>query len=409
MADSENIPVLFGSARDCCGCGACAAACRRGSIEMREDARGFVFPEIDASSCVGCGACVKACGLHERLGFETSGPWYAAAGKGDVSESASGGVFAALAREVMAGGGCAFGAAYERFDGGLRVGHRMAEDEVGLAPLLNSKYVQSDAGRCFAEVRRQLETGRQVLFCGTPCQVAGLRGFLGRDWSNLVTADLVCHGVPSERLFNGCVLDLAERYGSPVVDFRFRCKRDGWGHSLLLLLLLQDGREVTIPAGESPYYDMFLKLKTLRDSCYACPYAGSFRAGDVTLGDFWGVERNRPDVLEDGSLGLRTGVSCLLANNERGREFICRHRDALVLKEVSFDDVAKGNDQLRFPSVLPGDRDRYLSAFERRGWAGILRVWRWRERGPLHYAKRVASKVLPKAAKEAIKAAIRKR
>lgn len=195
MADSENIPVLFGSVRDCCGCGACAAACRRGSIEMREDARGFVFPEIDVSSCVGCGACVKACGLHERLGFETSGPWYAAAGKGDVFESTSGGVFAALAREVMAGGGCAFGAAYERFDGGLRVGHRMAEDEAGLTPLLNSKYVQSDAGRCFAEVRRQLETGRQVLFCGTPCQVAGLRGFwaaIGRTWSPLISFATAC-------------------------------------------------------------------------------------------------------------------------------------------------------------------------------------------------------------------------
>ena len=394
MADSENIPVLFGSVRDCCGCGACAAACRRGSIEMREDARGFVFPEIDTDSCVGCDACARACGLHERLGFETSGPWYAAAGKGDVSESASGGVFAALAREVIAGGGCAFGAAYERFDGGLRVGHRMAEDEAGLAPLLNSKYVQSDAGRCFAEVRQQLKTGRQVLFCGTPCQVAGLKGFLGRDWPNLVTADLVCHGVPSERLFNGCVSDLAERCGSPVVDFRFRFKRDGWGHSLLLLLLLLDGREVTIPANESPYYDMFLKLKTLRDSCYACPYAGSFRAGDVTLGDFWGVERNRPDILEDGLLDLVTGVSCLLVNNERGREFVCRHCDSLVLKEVVFEDIAKGNDQLRNPSMLPSDRMSYMRAFEKHGWPGIRRVWLRRERGAKYRVGRFVRKLL---------------
>ena len=407
MVGSKKVPVLFSSADECCGCGACAAVCRKGAIEMREGAHGFVFPMVDADACVGCGTCVRSCGLHARLGTETSGPWFAACGRGDVSESASGGVFSALARQVIADGGCAFGAAYEPFEDGLHVRHRMAESEERLVALLNSKYVQSNASCCFNEVREQLKTGRQVLFCGTPCQVAGLRGFLGRDWPNLVTADLVCHGVPSERLFNSYVRELTKKYGSPVVDFRFRCKRDGWGHSLLLLLLL-DGRQVSISADESPYYDMFLKLKTLRDSCYVCPYAGSYRAGDVTFGDFWGVEYSRPDVLEDGALDMHTGVSCLLVNNERGRELVSRYSKALVLKKVTFNDIAKGNDQLRKPSALPSDRGDYIYAFERGGWHGVKRLWNWRERGPLYHAKRIVSKVLPQSIKEAIKVMVRK-
>ena len=406
MGREREVPVLFDGTKDCCGCGSCSAACPRGAITMTEDARGFVFPRIDESACVGCGACVRACGLHARLGGETQGPWYAATGRGDVAASASGGVFATIARAVISEGGCAFGAAYEPFEGGLHVRHRMAEDEEGLAGLLNSKYVQSDAGGCFAEVRQQLKSGRQVFFCGTPCQVAGLKGFLGRDWPNLLTADLVCHGVPSERMFNGYIDQLQAKYSQPVVDLRFRCKRNGWGHSLLLLLL-QDGTEIAVPSSDSSYYGMFLKLKTLRDSCYVCPYACGFRAGDVTLGDFWGVQRNRPDLLKGGQLDLERGVSCLLVNNERGRTLVGRFGDGLTLKEATFDDIAKGNDQLRAPSMLPRDRGTYLDAFANDGWLGIERVWNSREKGAVHLLKHVVGLLLPDRLKKSIKAALR--
>ena len=407
MSECKKRPTLYDSSEACCGCGACSAVCPKGAIAMTEDARGFVFPCLNEDLCVGCGACERACGLHARLGGESVGPWYAAAGKGDVSASASGGVFAALARSVIECGGCVFGAAYDACEDNLLVRHAMAENEQELGSLLNSKYVQSNAGCSFAEVRQQLRTGRQVLFCGTPCQVAGLRGFLARDWENLTTVDLVCHGVPSERLFNSYVHELSNRFGSPVSDIRFRCKRNGWGHSLLLLLLLKDGREIEITADQSPYYDMFLKLKTLRDSCYVCPYAGSFRAGDLTIGDFWGIERNRPDLIGDG-LDVMRGISCLLINNERGKKAIDCFGQGLAKKEVTFDEIAKGNDQLRHPSVLPVDRDMYLQAFEKSDWSGIAHVWRRRERGPLHFAKVTAGKVLPPSLKKSIKDALRK-
>lgn len=361
---------------------------------MSEGKDGFVLPVIDSDLCVGCGACARACGLNRGIGSNSAGPFYAAAGRGDVSESASGGVFGAVAREVISAGGVAYGAAYECEGNTLRVLHRRAASVDELRPLLNSKYVQSDAGVCFVDVKADIREGRQVLFCGTPCQVAGLKGFLGRYYENLTTVDLVCHGVPSGRMFSDCVEDYGNQFGSPVVDFRFRCKREGWGHSLLLLLL-EDGREVTIPAAKSPYYDMFLNLKTLRDSCYRCPYAGRFRAGDLTIGDFWGVEINRPDVLNDSTKFSQTkGISCLLVNNSHGKDFIdsC---NSLDLYPVDFDDIARGNDQLRHPSNLPSDRGLYIEAFAKGGWRSVRKLYLRRERGLKYHSKRILRALLP--------------
>ena len=309
-----------------------------------------------------------------------------------------------LARNTLTKGGVVFGAV---FDENLRVEHIGALDETELAGMRGSKYVQSDAGVCFADVKADLREGRQVLFCGTPCQVAGLRGFLGRDYQNLTTVDLVCHGVPSGRMFADCVEDYGKQLGSPVVDFRFRCKREGWGHSLLLLLL-EDGREVTIPAAKSPYYDMFLNLKTLRDSCYRCPYAGRFRAGDLTIGDFWGVDVNRPDVLKDAEkFNQMKGVSCLLVNNDHGRELI-ESSNALDLYPVQFDDIAKGNDQLRHPSVLPKDRELYIDGYANGGWDAVERLYKKRERGVVFYAKKAVRTVLPASAVRTLKKALGK-
>ena len=401
-------PVLFESPSHCCGCGACAAACSKDAIAMSEGRDGFVLPVIDGDLCIGCGACAKACGLNRGIGSNSVGPFFAAAGRDDVSESASGGVFGAVARELISAGGVAYGAAYEREGGTLRVRHRRAAISDEIRPLLNSKYVQSDAGSCFADIRTDLREGRRVLFCGTPCQVAGLRGFLGRDYEGLMTIDLVCHGVPSGRMFADCVEDYGEQLGSPVVDFRFRCKHEGWGHSLLLLLLLEDGREVTIPAANSSYYDMFLNLKTLRDSCYRCPYAGRFRAGDLTIGDFWGVDVNRPDVLNDiEKFNQMKGVSCLLVNNDRGKEFV-ESSNVLDLHPVEFDDIAKGNDQLRHPSVLPKDRQLYIDAYSDGGWCAVKRLYKKRERGVVFYAKKALRLVLPAPAIGALKKALTK-
>lgn len=404
---------LWENPADCCGCGACAAGCPKGAISMREGLGGFVYPEIDPSLCVDCGRCKKACGLQNRYAGETAGPWYAASYRGDSSRSASAGAFYALARSVVESGGAAFGAAYVRDDEGLRVRHVIAEDPDELEALRGSKYVQSDAGSCFPEVRRQLVSGREVLFSGTPCQVAGLRGYLGREWPNLVTVDLVCHGVPSEAMFQSLVRSLEDKYDKRVVDLRFRCKSGGWGHSRLLLLLRptdtedsSQDKDVLIPAHDFAYYDLFLDFKTMRDSCYECPFAGPLRPGDLTAGDFWGVDKSRPDLLEDGRFDTNRGISCLLVNDARGREALRRHGVDLDLAEASFDDISAGNDQLRHPSELPPDRALYLDAFADSGWPAVDALWRKRERGAKYAAKRLIGGVLPKGVLRLVKGAL---
>lgn len=381
---------------DCCGCGACAARCPEGAIAMVEGPEGFVYPRIDAGLCVDCGLCRKVCGLQNRYAQETAGPWYAASYQGDSSLSASAGAFYGLALSVVGDGGAVFGAAYVRDGDGLHVRHVMAGDPDGLHALQGSKYVQSDAGGCFPEVKRQLESGREVLFSGTPCQVAGLRGYLGRDWPSLVTVDLVCHGVPSEAMLRGYLDRLGCSHGFPVVDARFRSKRDGWSASLMLEVAYEDGARNYLPRPDSSYYDLFFNLKTFRDSCYECPFAGSLRPGDITVGDFWGVESNRPDVFEDGRFDSGRGVSCLLVNTNRGTEALKRHGSDLYLYEVSFDDIAKGNDQLRHSSILPKDRSLYLDAYRDDGWDAVEALWNRRERGAKYRMKRIVKLIVPK-------------
>ena len=391
--EPRPVPQLFELPRDCSGCGACASACPKQAIDMITDQDGFRYPKIKNSLCIGCENCIRACGLHARLGNKTEGPWFAGASKGDINKSASGGTFAVLAKNVISQGGCVYGAAYEHVGDQFRVCHRRVDSVDQLDPLLNSKYVQSHASSCFKDVKNCLNSKKMVFFVGTPCQVSGLRGFLKQDWPNLLTADLVCHGVPNEQMFNDQIHSYEKQYGAKVIDFCFRDKSKGWGHSLIRLTL-SNNRQILIPADECPYYDMFLKKKTLRDSCYVCPYASDFRAADITLGDFWGVEISRPDVLSQNGLTTRKGISCILANNDRGRLGIQRYGKGLVVHEVSFDDIASYNDQLRHPSRLPEDRSSYLVQYKAYGWMGLERLWKRRERGAKHYIKRFIKTIL---------------
>ena len=254
------VPTLFSSASECCGCGACREACPTGAISMREDECGFVLPLIDADACIRCGRCKQACGFQRKLGQLTGERSYAAATvEGQIELSASGGVFGALARATVARGGVVFGCAYEQGEDGLLVRHRAARTEGELEGLYGSKYAQSSASACFGEVERELRAGRVVLFSGTPCQVAGLRGYLGRPYDGLLAVDIVCHGVPSELMLRGYLRGLG-RSGARVTDAKFRPKRDGWSESLQLELVRADGTREYVPSGVSSYYDCFLQL-----------------------------------------------------------------------------------------------------------------------------------------------------
>ena len=381
VRESASVPVLFDDPGRCSGCRACLEGCPVGAISMYEDACGFAYPQIDAAACVRCGRCKRVCGFQRGLGREAGPSAFASATReGEINLSASGGVFGALARAMVDAGGVVFGCAYEREGGGLRARHRAARTRGELEEMYGSKYVQSSTNGCYSEVERELRAGRQVLFSGTPCQVAGLRGYLGREYDGLLTVDLVCHGVPSERMLNSYLEGVSG--GREVVDARFRSKRDGWDKSLLLEILFADGTRECLSGKESSYYDLFLDLSTLRDSCYECPFAGSLRAGDLTIGDFWGVDKVRPDLLreEGGPFDTRRGVSCLLVNTRSGERWLGTLGGSLVCDSVAFGDVAEYNDQLRHPAKMPKAREGYLSAFEEGGWHAVERIWKPRAR-----------------------------
>lgn len=399
--------MLFSSADECCGCGACAQACPVSAISMTEDASGFAFPRIDEALCIRCGLCKRVCGFQRRSFRQSGGPFLAAAtSETEIDHSASGGVFGALARAMVARGGAVVGCAYEVDGGELVARHRVVEDGHGIDALLGSKYVQSDAAAAFARARELLAEGREVLFSGTPCQVAGLLGYLGGPSDGLLTVDLVCHGVPSPRMLQGYLRGAGQARDQRIVDARFRPKHDGWANSLQLELSSSDGSNERVPSGESSYYDLFLSLQTLRDSCYECPFAGALRPADLSLGDFWGIEKVRPDLLDTagGPFSVHRGVSCLLVNSERGEAWLERLGQRLVTAPVTFGQIAEHNDQLRHPAERPSGREAYLDAFATGGWPAVERLWRRavRRRRVLGAVKRCVPAPLKLAIKRAL-------
>lgn len=374
----SSVPILFENPSRCCGCLACAEVCPVQAISIYTDDGGFVYPIIDEATCVRCGSCKHVCGFQQETGQTAAGvaAFAAATREYEIELSASGGVFGALARATVDAGGTVFGCSYERDEGGLSVRHRSARTRKELVGLYGSKYVQSSTNGCFGEVKRELNADHQVLFSGTPCQVAGLRRYLGRDYDNLLTVDIVCHGVPSEEMFRAYLNSVSD--GQKIVDARFRSKRDGWDKSLLLELVFENGEHEFIRSQKSSYYDLFLCFDTFRDSCYTCPFAGALRPGDLSIGDFWGVEKVRPDLLEgnDGLFNLRRGISCLLVNTNTGLRWLDSLGMPIVCKPILFEDAARHNDQLCHPAQLPANRNKYLEAYTYEGWQGVERLWK---------------------------------
>lgn len=291
----------------CTGCGACYCICPTSAITMQREPSGFSYPKIQPEVCIRCGKCHKVCPALHPLHPHPVPSCYAAMGEDSLrSKSSSGGLFTLLAEEILARGGAVCGAAWKP---GWQVEHILVRRPEDLEAIRLSKYLQSDTGRVFSQVRQLLQEGLWVLFTGCPCQVAGLYGYLGRDYERLVTMDIVCHGVPSPGLFP---VYLQERAGDrKVTGVNFREKtRYGW--STPITITYDDGSVYRNDCYQDPWYKGFLKGVLTRDCCGSCPYAGLRRVSDLTGGDFWGVDQFDP------ALNDRKGTSLILANTAKG-------------------------------------------------------------------------------------------
>ena len=270
---------------DCCGCSACVAACPKQCIAMREDAEGFLYPEVDAAACVDCGLCEKVCPWLNTPSKRHPQDVVAAKNRngGDLIDSSSGGVFIALARQVVASGGVVFGAV---FDDRWEVVHAQADTVEAVRPMMGSKYVQSRMEDAFASVVAVLRQCRRVLFVGTPCQVAGLNGYLRRGYENLLTVDFLCHGVPSPGVWRRYLRDaFTGRDGRVVItSVEFRNKRkEGWARYNVVVKGRDGGgrgdeRELSASVYvDNPFMRGFMADVYLRPSCHQCKCKGFHR------------------------------------------------------------------------------------------------------------------------------------
>ncbi len=308
----------------CTGCRACEVVCPVKAIAMVKNGEGFLYPTINLDKCIDCGACEKVC-PYINVPQAKSEKVYAVKNNDESirNASSSGGVFYLLAKEVLKKDGVVYGAA---FDKELNLVHQSTEN-ADIRKLMQSKYLQSNTGDTFVKVRNELKEGRFVLYAGTPCQVNGLKNYIGKNYDNLLLVDFVCHGVPSPKVFSKYIKEWEEKEKAKVVDVKFRDKATGWS-SFSLKIVFDDGRERLVRMNKDVYMQLFLKNIDLRASCYHCMAKGENRASDITLADFWGGNKRYPDFVDD------TGTTLVFVNSDKGEKTFNAIKDDVCYIEV---------------------------------------------------------------------------
>jgi len=343
--------IILTDKQNCCGCGTCVNICPRGCISMQADEEGFLYPFVDKDACINCGACEKVCPiLHKPSTFSVLSSYAAKNIDKEIKlKSSSGGIFTALAEVILKEKGVVFGAAFNK---DWSVGHTYAENLQDLDGLRRSKYVQSDIGKTYKQAQDFLEKGRHVLFTGTPCQIAGLRNYLGKDYEKLVTAEVFCHGVPSPAVWQKFLhenLDI-----SAIKAINFREKRIGWNNSYLSFLtsngrnayeknkMLLERLPFKLPVTtiyRNTFLNAFLKELINRPSCHFCHFKGLHeRLSDFTLGDLWG---EWPELIAEED--EKYGISALFVNTYKGQKYFERIRTVLLSYSVEKKKVARFN------------------------------------------------------------------
>jgi len=331
---------------DCCGCNACGDVCPKNAVVFKTDSEGFRYPEVDPDKCVSCGLCIRTCPVQQvgrlKKNDLPESVCYAAEHKNleVVFDSTSGGAFSALAEIMYRSGGYVGGAIY---NDDFSVRHFISDDMGDLPKLRSSKYLQSDAEGFYRQVRDLVEKDEKVLVCGTPCQMAGLRSYLQKDYANLIIVDFVCRGVNSPKAVRKYLDSFEERYGSPVVYVKSKSKEYGW-RNLTQKVVLADGRHVYETKHENNFTKGYLSTNAFcRPSCYECRFKGFPRMSDITLADFWGIENVDPSMDKD------LGTSLIMLNSQKGVEYFEKAKGRLKYHSVPFQCAVAGNPALIRP------------------------------------------------------------
>ena len=343
--------LLTNNPESCCGCGACEQICPKNAIELKPDEEGFLYPVLNKDLCVECGLCEKVCAYNNDLQLNEPVAVYAAQNKSqeELLKSSSGGMFSALADYVISTNGAVAGCV---FDENFNAIHIISQDEAEIEKMRGSKYVQSQIGGVFKDIKVFLEKREKVLFTGTPCQVDGLNRFLQKDYENLFTVDLICHGVPSPLLLQEYVKQ--ESKNGSVTDLKFRNKeRNGWCSQGSITYCVNDkSKTKTITPFKDSYYNLYyLENCVSRLSCYSCPYATDKRVADITIGDYWNID----EKLNYNE--FKNGMSVVLINTPKGKELFDKIKDNLNVYESDLKHAQKGNGNLVKSGEKPPKRN----------------------------------------------------
>lgn len=360
-AAAANMPKLA-SHYHCTGCGACLNACKTKALELCADEEGFRYPKIDSEKCIGCNACERACPADKVVpDEEQTNAYYAYAKAADICQnSSSGGMFSLLAAQILRAGGVVFGAG---FDESFNVCHQCIDKEEELAKLRTSKYVQSDIGKTFCEAEKFLKENKTVFFAGTPCQIAALKQFLNKDYVNLYTQDIICHGVPSPGIWQQYLLETHR--AKEIQSISFRDKTLGW-NDFSMKITYKDGTAYRNLATKDPFERAFLANLILRPSCYQCQYKTVARVSDLTLADYWGVETVHPELKE------QQGVSLVLTHTEKGAQLLEAVQAQAVIAQTEIDRATKMNHATTHSVHWHPNRETFFEAVKTQPIAPLL-------------------------------------
>ena len=346
---------------ECTGCGACKQICPKNAIDMVENQEGFLYPQKN-SKCIECGLCEKVCPKVNKFNNEKfEQEVYAAVNKNNeiVQNSSSGGAFSAICKNFCNENYIIFGAQYDK---DFNVVHGYIDNIDDIEIFRKSKYVQSNIGDSYKKAKKFLEEGKKVVFSGTPCQIAGLKSFLkNNQYENLLCVDIICHGVPSPKVWRKYLEYIETKNNSKIANINFREKTNNqnkW-NSKNIKIVLENGKEIIENQNENLYLKGFTKELFFRHSCNVCKFANPERTSDVTLGDCWGIEN------VDSNLNVHKGVSIIIANTSKGKKVLKNASSDLTLKKLDIQFAIRENAQFREPTKLHKKRNKFFRNIDR--------------------------------------------
>ena len=345
----------------CYGCGNCANVCPTNAIKMVENSEGFLMPLVDEQDCIHCGKCDRSCVYLQPMGTpdNSENECYAVCGYRDeklLRKSASGGVFPALAQEILAQGGYVCGCVW---NDNFEAVHKVSNQWKDVEKMLHSKYVQSDAEECYKQVSELLKDGKKVLFSGTPCQVAAVLNFTGNP-DNLITCDLICKGVPSPGVWRKYKEYIEKKQGSKLKNIVLRSKdKYGWTGPVTRYEFEDGSRKEVLFFQLNHFIVGFLDGLYMRNSCYHCQYKDLNHQADIILGDFWGI--NRKVFKKSKNLG----VSAVIIRTEKGKRLLQACKDKFdVITELSYEEMTEKNPSMRASTPINHNRDNFFKSWK---------------------------------------------